>query len=1046
MSVDFVRNASYSRRMGYGAIAPQVTGSRAHGTAFRMFAAYGTGAATYNAGGFGKKTLARYGLTILAAALVSLMLLVSPAKAAGDPLDIVVDGQPRAVVLIPEPSGFTGSIPGWSSTASNGGKISLSDTVVHSGAYSLRIDDSDNKSYAMQSDYVSASAGLSYTVSGSVYLESGTKPLVFIRFYDASHAMLTQSSVSVGTLGGWTGFTLSKAAPAATAYAAVLLHTDTAATRNVYFDDISLTGPGSVALPLANPGFELLSDEASDLLVGYVKQATGATLPVMTEAGLGSLGPTYAGFTKLYIGATPAVGDSDISQGLIGLDGQGFLLHPHGDNFIIIGPTKDGTLNGVSEFLERYVGVRWLLPGPKGEDVPTTDDLSVSRQDVREQPVFANRVISPAWGDPATKGRTQELNVWAQRNKLQGFHNQPFEYKENLHALFPVETYGTTHPEYYPNGTPPAAGVRAGWQPCFSVPGTVDAAVYGILQYFQNNPDKQSYSLGVNDTGGFCEANPSHPAYPNQMNSMGYVNMSELYYGWVNTVVGQVRQVYPDKWFGLLAYREVNDPPSFSLNDHVIPFVTKDRMAWIDEDVEADEQAMTEAWNAVAAQIGWYDYMYGTLYLLPRIYNEQTIENWQYAAEHDVVGTYTEMYPNAGDGPKAWLFAKLLWNPDREPEDMLDEWYVRAVGAAAAPDLKAYFDFWEQFWTVRLQDSAWFEKRKTNIYFDFLNHAYLNELTEQDLLDLENWIDDVVDHAGTPQQQARAQLFHDAFEYVKLTALSFPRKGAAIADEAEALDIVGQLPASIDTRLQQAQDRLDLMNTFESEPALRLITKPAATWSGWNGFEFAALADYLAANEPAGGDVTDAVNVLAASATPSRDRDYAQLLLEAKGGTSGSLTTNPSFESGSGTTATLWQPWIDATGAVQRVTGTQSHSGSASLKVTGLKAGAKRGGAIQSFAAQPGLTAASLYYYTPVGTDTGNIQLYLYPRDAAGKRLATYQTIRVDLADTAGDWSEIGLLEVIPASVNGIAVADVQLVIAIDDCDEIYVDDVAVYQ
>jgi hypothetical protein len=128
------------------------------------------------------------------------------------------------------------------------------------------------------------------------------------------------------------------------------------------------------------------------------------------------------------------------------------------------------------------------------------------------------------------------------------------------------------------------------------------------------------------------------------------------------------------------------------------------------------------------------------------------------------------------------------------------------------------------------------------------------------------------------------------------------------------------------------------------------------------------------------------------------------------------------------------------------VTGTQSHSGSASLKVTGLKAGAKRGGAIQSFAAQPGLTAASLYYYTPVGTDTGNIQLYLYPRDAAGKRLATYQTIRVDLADTAGDWSEIGLLEVIPASVNGIAVADVQLVIAIDDCDEIYVDDVAVYQ
>ncbi|GAA3413560.1 DUF4838 domain-containing protein [Paenibacillus hodogayensis] len=996
--------------------------------------------------GSGKAPFTWGWLAVLAAVLASLVLLASPAQAAGSPLDIVVDGQPHAVVLIPEPAGFSGSIPGWSPTASNGGKITLSKAVVHSGAYSLRIDDSDDKSYAMQSDYVAAEGGLSYTVSGSVYLQSGTKPLVFIRFYNASHTMLAQSSVSVGTLGGWTGFTLTKTAPAGTVYAAVLLYTDTAATRLVYFDDIALTGPGSIGLPLANPGFELLSDAASGLLVEYVRKATGATLPVMTEAGLNGQGTAYAGFTKLYVGATPSAGDPDIVLGLDGLDEQGFLLHPHGDAITIIGPTEYGTLNGVTEFLERYVGVRWLLPGPNGEDVPIVDDLTVPWEDVREQPVFANRVISPAWGDPASPGRTKELNVWAQRNKLQGFYNQPYEYKENLHALFPVEKYGTTHPEYYPNGKPPATGVTAGWQPCFSVPGTVDAAVYGILQYFQNNPGKRSYSLGVNDTGGFCEANPSHPSYPNKINSMGYVDMSDLYYNWVNQVVERVRLVYPDKWFGLLAYREVNDPPAFALNDHVIPFVTKDRMAWIDGVVEADEHALTDAWNAVAAQIGWYDYMYGTLYLLPRIYNGQTIENWQYAADHQVVGTYTEMYPNAGDGPKAWLFAKLLWNPDRAPEAMLDEWYERAVGPAASADLKAYFDFWEQFWTQRVMGSAWFEKRKTNIYFDFLNHAYLNLLTEQDLLDLEDLIDAVVVNAGTPQQQARAQLFHDAFEYVKRTARSFPRKETGITDEAEALDIVDRLPDSINARLQLAQDRLDLMTAFESEPALRMITKPAATWSGWNGFEFAALADYLAVRESGGGAVTDAVYALAASATPSRERNYAQLLLKAKDGTTGSLTANPSFESGSGTTATSWQPWIDATGTVQRVTGTYAHKGSASLKVAGLKAGAKRGGAIQSFAAQPGLTAASVYYYTLAGTETGNIQLYVYPRDAAGKRLATYQTIRVDLAGTAGEWSEIGLLEEVPSSINGSAVADLQIVIAIDECDEIYLDDAAVYQ
>lgn len=882
-------------------------------------------------------------------------------------------------------------------------------------------------------------------MTGSVYLEAGTKPLVYIRFYDSAKTMLSQSSISVGTLGQWSGFTITNLAPPMAVYAAVLLYADTAATRLVYFDDLALAGPSSGVLSLANPGFELLSDAASDLLSDYVKKSTGAKLPVMTEAGYASQASSYPGFVKVYVG-THAAGNTDIPQSLIGLDEQGFLLHPHGDSLTIIGPTHDGTMNGVSEFLERYVGVRWLMPGPNGEDVPLSSDLSVPWEDVRDQPVFANRVVSPAWGDPATPGRTQPINVWAQRNKLQGFHNQPFEYKENLHQLFPVETYGTTHPEYYPNGQPPAPGVRSGWQPCFSVSGTVDAAVYGILQYFQNNPDKRSYSLGVNDTGGFCEANPAHPSYPNATNSIGYLDMSELYYDWVNQVVERVLLVYPDKWFGLIAYREVNDPPSFALNDRVIPFLTKDRMAWTDSGVEAAEHLGTEAWNAVASQIGWYDYMYGTLYLLPRIYNEQTIDNWQYAADHNVVGTYTEMYPNAGDGPKAWLLAKLLWNPGRNPQDLLDEWYERSVGPAAAADLKAYFEIWERFWTERLQETAWFEKRKSNIYFDFLNHAYLNELTEQDLQGAAALIDSVVANAGTVAQQARANILHEAFDYYALTARSFPRKGQPVSDQSAALDIVNNLGDSIDERLQLAQDRINLMNAFESEPALRMISKPAAAWSGLNGFEFAALADYLAANEPTGGTVTDSVYDLANDSAPSLERDYARLLLKAKAGTGGSLTANPSFETGNGTSAASWQPWIDATGTVQRVTGTVTRSGSASLKITGLKAGAKRGGAIQSFSAQSGLTAASVYYYTPVGTSTGNIQLYLYPRDSAGKRLAAYQTIRVDLAVTAGAWSDIGLLENIPASVNGVQVADVQLVIAVDECDELYLDDAAVYK
>ena len=59
-----------------------------------------------------------------------------------------------------------------------------------------------------------------------------------------------------------------------------------------------------------------------------------------------------------------------------------FVIGPRGRNVFIVGPdtgrgerlesggTSAGTANGVYTFLERYVDVRWLMPGEAGADVP----------------------------------------------------------------------------------------------------------------------------------------------------------------------------------------------------------------------------------------------------------------------------------------------------------------------------------------------------------------------------------------------------------------------------------------------------------------------------------------------------------------------------------------------------------------------------------------------------------------------------------------------------------------------------------------------------
>src|SRR5699024_1286393 len=94
--------------------------------------------------------------------------------------------------------------------------------------------------------------------------------------------------------------------------------------------------------------------------------------------------------------------------------------------------------------------------------------------------------------------------------------------------------------------------------------------------------------LSVNDIGGYCEDDPSHPDYPDKLNSLGITHMSEIYFDWVNKVVEQVVEVYPDKWFGAYAYQNTMDPPSFEVHPNVVPIITKDRLSWIDEDVQED--------------------------------------------------------------------------------------------------------------------------------------------------------------------------------------------------------------------------------------------------------------------------------------------------------------------------------------------------------------------------------------------------------------------------------------------------------------------------
>ncbi|MCG3149216.1 MAG: hypothetical protein PCFJNLEI_02676 [Verrucomicrobiae bacterium] len=499
--------------------------------------------------------------------------------------------------------------------------------------------------------------------------------------------------------------------------------------------------------------------QAAELLARCIKESSGATLPIRDEvASTGAVDTVF-----IHVGRGVYVQSLE-KLDLESLDADGFVIRGvDATNIVIAGNTAFGTEFGVTEFLERYLGVRWLMPGAVGEDIPAHATIEVPLESVRSEPVFFSRLFS---------GLDAEAQVWARRNRMHG----RVEFHHNLLRIFPPSQYGKTNPEFYPvrwyggRYIPPTDQTH-GWQPCFTATGSVAVASATILRYFDEHPAATSYSLGVTDSGGHCLCAACRAKDPGT-NYLGRRDCSNSYYEWCNAVVAQVLKKYPDKYFGVLAYHEVATPPAqVKLNPRIIPFLTYDRMKWIAPDLRAHGEQLTRDWHRTSPILGWYDYIYGSFYKLPRVYFSQMADYYRFAHANGVKAMYAEAYPNWGEGPKFYIALKLQWDPRQDVNALLTDWYIRAVGKEAAVDLAAYYEHWTDFWTRRILDSDWFTKRGE--YLPFKRDTYLRDVTPAELAESRTLLENVVRKAQTKKQKDRAQILLRAFDGYEAAALKF---------------------------------------------------------------------------------------------------------------------------------------------------------------------------------------------------------------------------------------------------------------------------------
>ena len=190
----------------------------------------------------------------------------------------------------------------------------------------------------------------------------------------------------------------------------------------------------------------------------------------------------------------------------------------------------------------------------------------------------------------------------------------------------------------------------------------------------------------------------------------------------MNNLTSKLNSEYFNIYYGLLAYYNVATPPKFRLNNNVIPFIAYERIRWDNNNFDFKNSI---EWSKVSNNLGWYDYTYGYNYLIPRIYNK-TINNYlRWAIKNNIKHYYTEAYPNWAEGPKYWILAKLLWEPNQDVQKLEEEWYIKFCGKESAVFLKKFYNIWEDYWTISIHKSNWYNEKTTFLPFNDLRYMSL---------------------------------------------------------------------------------------------------------------------------------------------------------------------------------------------------------------------------------------------------------------------------------------------------------------------------------
>lgn len=336
-------------------------------------------------------------------------------------------------------------------------------------------------------------------------------------------------------------------------------------------------------------------------------------------------------------------------------------------------------------FCEDKLGCRWFFPGKLGEDIPVQKRLELGRFTVAHTPSFVARNFV-YWPEDYQR-RKLSRNI-----SLSGVHAFNRVCPPAIlpkHPNYAVMIDGKRRPE-------------KGYQLCLSQKGVEDLAVEYCLRYFEEHPDELIVGIGQNDGENFCDCPDCVATNLGRKPKKGesspwWVTRSVV--DFTNRVAARVGKVHPDKLVMMLAYSRTKEPMAdVTVHPNVIvDYCSQPQPNWFGEEGFRQLESEVRAWGSKAVHVGLFDYLVnqswpGLFRPIPELYSRILKTYHKGGARY----YYTQHDTDFGlNMVNYYLTCALVWDVDRDPEKVMDDFYRRCFRAAHQP-VKRFFKLMEQ--------------------------------------------------------------------------------------------------------------------------------------------------------------------------------------------------------------------------------------------------------------------------------------------------------------------------------------------------------------